>query len=145
MKQTRSSIAQLSRQGIGWSSQPTENCHPPFRSVLLPIYPVRTEYSPPPCGEGGVGVSESVPRGYPPPRALRASFARLAPAGGEGEERRLASKLNRKSDDPSPPRHLLRERIDQIRRRRRYRHRRSLRAIRQGLSDAARGDRRRRA
>jgi hypothetical protein len=44
----------------------------------------------------GVGVSESVPRGYPeselrssrPPRALRARFARLAPARGEGEERR---------------------------------------------------------
>src|SRR5208282_1935540 len=44
MKRIRSSIAQLSRQGIGWSSQPTENCHPSFRSVPSPIYPVRTRF-----------------------------------------------------------------------------------------------------
>src|SRR5665213_1805279 len=42
MKLTRSSIAQLSRQDIDWSSQPTENCHPSIRSTLLPIYPVWT-------------------------------------------------------------------------------------------------------
>src|SRR6267154_1147292 len=42
MKLTRSSIAQLSCQGIGWSSQPKENCHPSIRSTLSPIYPVWT-------------------------------------------------------------------------------------------------------
>src|SRR5207253_6766713 len=42
MKRTRSSIAQLSCQGIDWSSQPTENCYPSIRSTLLPIYPVWT-------------------------------------------------------------------------------------------------------
>jgi hypothetical protein len=42
MKLTRWSIAQLSRQGIGCSSQPTENCHLSIRSTVLPIYPVWT-------------------------------------------------------------------------------------------------------
>src|ERR1700687_4565033 len=55
MKQTRSSIAQLSRQGIGWASQPTETCHPPFRSVLLPTYPVWTP-TPNPSPQGGRGA-----------------------------------------------------------------------------------------
>src|SRR5665213_903712 len=55
MKLTRSSIAQLSRQDIDWSSQPTENCHPSIRSTLLPIYPVWTPCHPLPQGERGKG------------------------------------------------------------------------------------------
>lgn len=35
-------MAQFSSKGIGRSSQPTENCHPSFRSVSSPIYPVWT-------------------------------------------------------------------------------------------------------
>src|SRR5882724_857285 len=57
MKPIRSSIAQLSFQGIGWFSQPTENCHPSFRSVLLPIYPVCT--SPQPSPQRGEGARRS--------------------------------------------------------------------------------------
>src|SRR5690348_15928836 len=53
MKLTRWSIAQLSRQGIGWSSQPTENCHPSIRSTVLPIYPVWTLRHLLPQGEKG--------------------------------------------------------------------------------------------
>jgi hypothetical protein len=37
-----------SRQGIGWSSQPTENCHQSIRSNLSPIYPGWTPRSLPP-------------------------------------------------------------------------------------------------
>ena len=95
----------------------------------------RTQLPSPSCGRGrGEGQHQRSLCCTPTP----------TPAG-EGEERsRLGSKSNRKTMTPSSPRHLLHERIDQIRRRRRWRYRRSLRAIRQGFSDAARGDRRRR-
>src|SRR5271166_2620266 len=62
MKRIRSYIAQLSRQGIDWSSQPTENCHPSFRSVPSPIYPVRTQRHLPPRGGKGPAAAETCER-----------------------------------------------------------------------------------
>src|ERR1700730_13616381 len=84
MKQTRSSIAQLSRQGIGWSSQPTENWPPPFpvRSVTH-LSGLDTTNRPSPQGGGERAVcaatSHTIIR-----RPLRAAASRncsLPPAG----------------------------------------------------------------
>src|SRR5215813_2637944 len=60
IKRTRSSIAQFSLPGIDRSSQPIENCHPSFRSVLLPIYPVWTPSHLLPQGaKGELGICAS--------------------------------------------------------------------------------------
>jgi hypothetical protein len=46
----------FSRQGIGRSSRPQENCHPSFRSVSLPFYPSRTARHLLPQREKGVHI-----------------------------------------------------------------------------------------
>src|SRR5258707_13271689 len=127
MKQIRSSIAQLSRQGIGRSSQPTENCHPPFRSVSLPFYPVRTRVLPSPlAGEGltvlqhaqkgeGVASQKILSKRSPSPHSTslqhRAALPREGPARGEGKccTGVLAARLLRKSSGASPTLEVARQ------------------------------------
>jgi hypothetical protein len=79
MKPIRSSIAELSRQGIAWSSQPTENCHPSIRSNLLPIYPGWTREPSPPCGRlSGEQISVAALHLLQPPHVMPGLVPRLS-------------------------------------------------------------------